>query len=175
MPTRRRTRRETLLAGLGLFAGSAAPAARATQAVPAGPVLLEVSGDIGVTNVPGRMLFDRAMLEALPQTGFTTVTPWLDGPARFDGVAGATLLSALGARARAVHARALNDYSVTIPGTDFDPGGVLIAMRLDGAALPIRARGPLWIVYDYGSHRRFRDETYYSRSIWQLRWLDIRA
>jgi len=140
---------------------------------PSGQVLLSVGGAIAVTNAPGEARFDRAMLEAMPVTGFETGTIWTDGRSSFAGVALSDLLAALGAEGRVLRATALNDYSVEIPAADAVPGGPIVAYHLDGAEMSVRDKGPLWIVYPYDSAAAYRSETIYSRSIWQLHRLDI--
>jgi hypothetical protein len=168
------TRRAALAGSAALALGPSAHA-EANLATPSGPVLLEVGGSIRLTNGGDQARLDRGMLNALSQTGFETSSPWMEKPARFDGIAGATLVEALGAFGREVVAVALNDYRVTIPFADFAPGGLLIASQVDGKPIPIRARGPLWIVYPFDSKPAFRSELFYSRSIWQLRRLEFRS
>jgi hypothetical protein len=167
--------RRAALAGTAALALGSAARAEATLPAPTGPVLLEVGGSIRLTNGGGTARFDRAMLNALPQTGFETASPWTEKPARFDGIAGSALVEALGAFGREVVAVALNDYRVTIPIADFAPGGLLIASKVDGQPIPVRARGPLWIVYPFDAKPAFRTELFYSRSIWQLRRLEFQS
>src|SRR5919199_952101 len=64
---------------------------------PTEPPILTVSGRIRNTNQGDAAAFDRAMLEELGAAGFTTTTPWYDGPVRFDGVPMAALMRAVGA------------------------------------------------------------------------------
>lgn len=167
--------RRAALAGGALLALLPRAHAEATLAQPTGQVLLEVGGSVRLTNAPGAARLDRAMLDALPQAGFTTSTPWTDRPLRFDGVSGNALAEAIGAHGREAVAVALNDYRITIPMSDFGPNGLLIATRVDGQPIPIRARGPLWIVYPYDADAAYRTELFYSRSIWQLRRLEFRS
>ncbi|WP_291296526.1 oxidoreductase [Elioraea sp.] len=162
------TRRAAIAAAAAIVATPHA-SAEASLPQPTGPVVLTLGGNVRATNAAGAARFDRAMLDALPQTGFVTGSPWTDKPVRFDGISGAALVDAVGAHGREATATALNDYKVTIPFTDFAAGGLLVASRIDGEVLPIRARGPLWIVYPFDINQRFRAELFYARSIWQLR------
>lgn len=166
------TRRATLALPLLLAAG----AARA-QGMPAprGRVLLDVSGRFRAPGAASPARFDLDMLDRLPQQAFTTRTPWFDGPRRFGGVAGAALLDALDPAGTEVIATALNDYRVTIPSEDFARAGLVIATRLDDEPIPVRGKGPLWIVYPFDAEARLRNEVFYSRSIWQLRRLEFRG
>ena len=77
-------------------------------------------------------------------------------------------------RLAAMGARALNEYKTEIPIDDFTSDRLLIAYRVDGATVPVREKGPLWIVYDYDSDEALKTEVYFGRSIWQLKSLEFR-
>src|SRR3546814_17481820 len=53
---------------------------------PQGEVLLTVAGQITTTNVDGKAVFDRAMLEELGGTVMETSTAWTEGVPRLQGV-----------------------------------------------------------------------------------------
>jgi hypothetical protein len=159
-----------LIAALAVFAGlpAADPAARAqSPETPTGEVLLTVTGEIGRTNRDGAMAFDRAMLKELPRTGFTTTTIWTEGEHSFTGVKLADLLDAVDAEGETLRATALNDYEITMP-LAAARDGALVAYAMDGEAMSVREKGPLWIVYPYDSDIAYQSETIYARSIWQL-------
>lgn len=162
-----------LLAGRAV-AASAALAQSAPLREPAAEVILTVSGKISVTNRDGAAEFDRDMLEGLGTHAFTTETPWYDGPVTFEGVLMSTLMRAVGARGDTVTALALNDYATEIPISDFERYGVLLALKRDGAYMPVRDKGPLFIVYPYDSNPDLKSRRYYSRSAWQVAQLIIR-
>src|SRR5919107_1664990 len=94
---------------------------------------------------------DRPMLEALGTSGFETTTPWYPGPVRFEGVRMDRLLEAVGASGDRVLAYALNDYTTELPVSDFAAYGVLLAFKRDGEYMPVRDKGPLFIVYPFDS------------------------
>lgn len=147
---------------------------------PSGPVILTISGAIQRGNsrdAQGNIVanFDLGMLEALGKTGFSTSTPWHKGVVRFDGVPGKALMEAVGAKPDGVaQAVALNDYASSVPVADFLQRGLILALKLDGAYMTIRDKGPLFIIYPFDSQSELRHESYYTRSVWQLRRLDIR-
>ncbi len=150
-------------------------AARAGElAPPSGKPVLTVSGAIASRNAPSGAVFDLAMLKALPQASFSTRTIWTDGPVTFEGVRLKDLVAAVGASGGTLHAIALNDYAVDIPVADATADGPIVAYAIDGHALPVRNRGPLWIVYPYDAKADYRSEVVYSRSIWQLNRIDVR-
>lgn len=156
------------------FAGLAAARRAAALDAPAGPVVLTVTGKIGVTNAERAARLDLAQLDAIDRSGFATSTPWHNGKATFEGVRGDALLRALGATGTEVVATALNDYAATLPIEDFTRHGLLIASRVDGRTIPVREKGPLWIVYPFDRAAHLNSGLYHSRSVWQLARLEIR-
>ncbi len=162
-----------LLAVVSILAAFARPASAETLPPPTGDVVLTVSGKIAVTNSPGAAAFDIAMLRRLPRAEFATSTIWTDGVGRFEGVRLDVLLDAVGADGASLKATALNDYSTEIPASDATPDGPIVAYAIDGAAMSVRDKGPLWIVYPYDADSRFKTERIYGRSIWQLNRIEI--
>ena len=135
--------------------------------------VLSISGNIQQTNRDGRALFDMAMLERLPQTTFTTMTPWEKEPITFSGPLLRDVLAAAGAQGKELRAVALNDYRVTIPAEDATTYRVIVATRIGGQPISVRAKGPLFIVYPFDSDRKLQSSAYYERSIWQLVALEV--
>lgn len=150
----------TLVVGLG----TGVPGLALAQEAPTGDVLLTVSG----TPDGKETRFDLAMLEALPASEFTTKTIWTEGPQRFEGVYLHDLLAGLGVSSGILTLTATNDYAITIPIAEIREGEALLAYRRNGAAMSLRDKGPLWLVYPFDASDDFRNEVIYSRSIWQL-------
>jgi hypothetical protein len=148
--------------------GHASRAVAGTLAQPQGKVILTISGRITDTNQEGAAEFDLAMLEALGLESFTTTTPWYNGPVTFEGVAMMRLLDRVGATGESVTATALNDYSTEIPIEDFRKYRVILALKRDGAYMPVKDKGPLFIVYPYDSDPELKHQRFYSRSAWQV-------
>ncbi len=144
------------------------PALAGVLAQPTGPVLLTVTGPVTEYNGNHAAAFNLDMLKALPATTFTTSTIWTDGPQTFTGVSLKVLLDQLGIKSGLISAVAINDYAVTIPVSDAVEGGPIIAYEANGKPMPVREKGPLWIVYPYDHKDAYRSEVIYSRSIWQL-------
>jgi hypothetical protein len=165
--------RRLACAGAVLLACGAAAAVADPLPAPTGEPILTVSGSIANTNDGTMAVFDREMLESVGTVTFSTMTPWYDHVVEFEGVPLATLLQYVGAAGTEVTAIALNDYSSTIPVSDFEEFGVILAMKRDGEIMPVRDKGPLFIVYPYDSDPALRNEQYYSRSVWQVKALDI--
>lgn len=141
---------------------------------PQGPVVLLLTGAITQSNTAAGLAFDQAMLDRLPQTVVTTETPWTQGPMDFSGVSLKVVLDLAGATGTTISATALNDYTVDIPITDAQNEKVIIADRKNGALMPIRDKGPLWIIYPITNQSELDGEATYSKMIWQLRQLTIK-
>jgi len=144
-------------------------AGAATLPQPEGEVVLTLSGQIATPNDPsGSALFDLAMLAALEPVTISTSTIWTQGVQEFTGVRLSRLLAAAGASGTVLHALALNDYAVDIPATDAVEDGPIVAYLLNGKPMPLREKGPLWIIYPFDAKNEYQSEVTYSRSIWQL-------
>jgi hypothetical protein len=164
-----------LLGVLGLILlASVAQAEDPSLPSPTAEPILTVSGDIAKTNDGGVARFDREMLESIGTTTIRTKTPWTDRVAEFEGVSMKALMEHVGAKGTEVTASALNDYQSTIPMSDFDRFEVVLAMKRDGEEMPIRDKGPLFIVYPFDSSEELQSEQYYSRAVWQVKELKVR-
>jgi hypothetical protein len=154
------------LVGLGalLIAG---PAATETPQATAKPILT-VSGKISAPSSDGVVQFDRAALEKLGLVAIETNTPWYKGVVKFEGVPLRKLMQSVGATGDRVTAIALNDYSSELPIEDFAKYNVILALKRDGEYMPVRDKGPLFIVYPYDLSPELRSQKFYSRSVWQV-------
>lgn len=138
-----------------------------------GPVVLTVTGAITQTNAEGAAKLDLALLGAMGSVVIETTTIWTDGVQTFEGVELATLLAALGAEGTVLRAIAHNDYAVDIPVSDAVAGGPVVAYLRNGAAMSMRDKGPLWVIYPFDSKPEYQSELIYSRSIWQLDRIEV--
>jgi hypothetical protein len=138
-------------------------------ALPEGPVVLEVAGSLGRANVGAEAHFDIGMLDGLPQEVLRTSSLWTDRVSEFRGPRLLDLLAALGVEQGRLTLIALNDYRIEIPFSDLKRYPVVLATRQDEKRLKVRNKGPLWVVYPWDDFPELKSETYFSRSIWQLR------
>ncbi|GAC1341904.1 MAG: oxidoreductase [Acetobacteraceae bacterium] len=129
---------------------------------------MTISGAIAAPGGVESLSFDMAQLESLGVEGFETMTPWYTGVVRFDGVRMTRLMQAVGAAGTSVTAVALNDYTTEVPVSDFEKYGVILATKRDGNYMPVRDKGPLFIVYPYDSIPELKAQRYYGRSAWQV-------
>ena len=141
--------------------------------IPTGPVILSISGNIEHTNRAGGADFDREMLEAMAAHTVRTKTPWTDGVGRFEGPLGRSILEVVGANGRTMRVTALNDYAADVPISDFEDYNVILAMRLDGRTLSVREKGPLFVIYPFDDEPSLVNEKIFSRSVWQVKSIEI--
>lgn len=139
---------------------------------PGGRVILTVRGRLGDGHGPAAD-FDEAMLAAMPQRTLETRTPWHEGTKAFTGPLLRDVLGAVGAQGRTLRAIALNDYKVDIPFDDVRTIDVVMARLLDGRPMPVRDKGPLFIIYPFDDRPELRTPQYFSRCAWQLRTIEI--
>lgn len=135
---------------------------------PAEKSILTLSGKISETNKDGVAQFDRPMLEALGLETVETSTPWYEGTVKFEGVSLNKLMKRVGATGQSVSVVALNDYSTEIPVEDFAKHNVILALKRNGEYMPVRDKGPLFVIYPFDSNPELKTQTYYSRSAWQV-------
>lgn len=114
-----------------------------------------------------------ADLDAMPQSEFTTSTIWTNGEVRFSGVPLKRLLDSFGVVGSRLEMTALNDYAVTMELADLEGDVPIVATRMNGETIPVRNKGPYWVVFPYDRDAKYRSETIYSISIWQLNRLRI--
>ena len=118
--------------------------------------------------------FTRSALESLPQRTIRTKTPWTDGVPDFSGPLVSNVLSAAGRGGRILHCVALNDYAVDIPIEDIERYRAILAMKQDGKVMSTREKGPLWVIFPWSGNPALWTESYFSRSIWQLKEIELR-
>jgi hypothetical protein len=83
------------------------------------------------------------------------------------------VLAAAGAQGSVLRLVALNDYRVDMPFDDAQRYDVMLARLLDGRPMAVRDKGPLFVIYPFDTVPELRSATYYSRSAWQLRTIDV--
>lgn len=151
--------------GAGLQAAALPP--------PTNKVVMTMSGKVNEQNAPGKVLLDMNMLEKLPQHTFTTSTPWDKAPTQYTGPLLRDVLAMVQARGTAMKAIALNDYKVVIPVDDAMKFDVILAHKIDGQPIPVRTKGPLFIIYPFDSKTELQSVRYHERSIWQLKAIEV--
>ncbi len=67
---------------------------------------------------------------------------------------------------------ALNKYRTEIPVSDVAHQPILAYQR-NGEPMPVRDKGPLFVIYPYDRNPDLKTERYFSRSAWQVRSIAI--
>lgn len=135
------------------------------------PVILTIDGAIA-----GGIAVDltRTQLEAIGAAAIVTATPWHEGTPQFAGVPMKALLEYVNATGEVIEVRALNDYSTSIPVSDFIQYPVILALKQDDAYMSVRDKGPLFIIYPFDDFEELRADLYYARSAWQVRSITVK-
>lgn len=157
-----------------VFTLATVPLAAAGLATPKGEVLLTVTGLVDSTNRDGAAVFDLDMLGALPSRVTETETPWTKVRTRFRGPLGSAVLDAVGAKGTVLHIVALNDYAIDVPVEDFRKWPVILATHKNDKTMPVRDKGPLFIIYPFDLDRGLYNEKYFARSVWQVKSIEVR-
>ena len=157
---------------LALMMGALCATSALALDAPKGPVILTVKGAISNTNAGDTAQFDMAMLEALAGRKATMETPWTDGKVTFEGPLLSALLDAVGSTGSLLSVKALNDYAAEVPAEDAKLATVL-ATRMDGKLMSIREKGPLMLVYPFDQNHDLYNEKYFSRSVWQIKEIEV--
>lgn len=116
---------------------------------------------------------DLSALEAIEPTEIVTSTLWTNGVNRFHGVSLPMLLKSLGLKGERLRAASMNDFAVDIPLDDGLTDHAILAYRMNGEEMSRRNKGPLWIIFPFDQSSRFRTETIYARSLWQLNRIEV--
>lgn len=162
-----------LTAAIGLAAVLLACRADALD-FPKGNVILTVtSGKLEHPNVDGTAQFDMQMLEALAGRAGQMETPWTAGTVTFSGPLLRSVLDAAGARGSKIKVIALNDYAADLPMEDAMSIDTMLATRMDGNLMSVRNKGPLFLLYPFDKDRSLFNEKYFSRSVWQIRAIEV--
>jgi len=103
--------------------------------------------ELTVVGPQGEARFSAEDLEEIGFHRLTTITPWRETPAAFDGVLLTDLLAANGlSGASAISVVAENDYTVVIEAETWKRWPILLATRVNGLPHSRRKRGPIQFV-----------------------------
>ncbi|WP_345814654.1 molybdopterin-dependent oxidoreductase [Paraburkholderia sp. PREW-6R] len=140
------------------------------------PLSLDVSGKISKPSDVAHQSyhFSEAQLLALPVHSITTATTWTPR-STFTGPLLADILKTVGAYGTQVEVLTLDDYTYTVPVSDCDRYGVVVAYSLNGKRLKISDFGPLFLIYPRDA---FPDELTGavgdSKFVWQIKALIVK-
>jgi hypothetical protein len=50
---------------------------------------------------------------------------------------------------------------------------VILALKKNGAYLPVRNQGPIFVIYPFDLNPGLYNEVYFSRSVWQVKSIEV--
>jgi len=142
--------------------------------MPAGEIVLTISGDISNTNDNETITLDIESLEAMGLVSYEVDDPWEQERVAYTGVLLSDLLQVAGASdsTTEIFATALDGYEIPIPIGETEAWPVLIATQSNGSYMSIESSGPTRIIFPFERH----DDVTAARnmSVWNLESLEIR-
>ena len=159
-----------LMTALMLFQFAWAGAAYAVCSLPqpAGPIILTVEGQVQKCNSGLEVRFDMAMLEALPKTEVKTQNPWEQGVVTYEGVLFRDLLDYVDANGTVMSITALNDFRASLDIADTRTIDIVLAYKRNGEYMPVREKGPLFVVFPFTDNPALSVEFRFAQSVWQV-------
>lgn len=141
----------------------------------AAPLSLDVKGKIARTNDATHQVFhfSEADLLALPAHSITTTTTWTP-KSTFTGPLLGDILKAVGATGTQVEIHTLDDYTYTVPVTDADHYGAIVAYSMNGTRLKASNYGPLFLIYPRDAYPELVGASADSKFVWQIKSLIIK-
>lgn len=137
------------------------------------PVLAQDVPSVTISSAAGSVTLDRNELEAMGLVSIKTTTPWNEGVVDFEGVPLKTLLEKANAAGETATVIALNDYSVDIPTADFEKFGTILAVKRNGAYMPVDDQGPFFVIYPFDANPELQGQPYYGRAVWQVKEITV--
>lgn len=162
-----------LLAGAFAVSGGTLTSNALALDKPAGDPILTITGHISQTNAGKTATFDLAMLEKLDGRKATMETPWTNGKTEFSGPYLRAILAAAGATGKKLKVKALNDYASEVPFEDAEKLDTILAVRMNGEEMSVREKGPLFLIYPFDKDHSLYNEKYFSRSVWQIKEIEV--
>jgi hypothetical protein len=137
---------------------------------------LDVMGNIAKTNDPAGQVyhFTQAQLLELPTHSITTSTRWT-ARSTFTGPLLSDVLKQVGAHGTQIEVHTLDDYTETIPLSDCDRYGVVVAYSMNGKRLKISDFGPLFLIYPRDAFpAELSGPAAESKFVWQIKSLIVK-
>jgi hypothetical protein len=137
---------------------------------------LDVGGEVAATNDPSHTVYHltEAQLLALPVHSITTSTTWT-ARSTFTGPSLADILKLVGAHGSQIEVQTLDDYTETIPVSDCDRYGVIVAYSMNGKRLKVSDFGPLFLIYPRDAFpTELSGAAAESKFVWQIKGLIVK-
>jgi hypothetical protein len=136
---------------------NAAPAGRASSTAappapvptPSGKPVLTITGAVTNHNDGSAVAFDLSTLEAMATATTNIYEPFVKKDLKFTGIPMGDLFARAGITPAAtkVQLHALDDYKVDLKVSDIADPDILLAVKADGAWIPVDSGGPIRLVF----------------------------
>lgn len=141
---------------------------------PKGEVVLSIGGMINECNEGMEVHLDRAMIEALPKREIKTENPWDQGTVTYEGVLLRDLMKFVKADGKTATFIALNDYRADLDLADMEKYDVILAYKREGIDIPVRDKGPFFVVFPFADAPELAAESRYAQSVWQVNRITVK-
>jgi len=138
--------------------------------------LLIVGGTLGRTNDAAAKSYSFGEEEflALPQSTIETATSWTPRSRWVGPKISAVMSSVKATPGNRLRVAAVDDYHVTIPWSDMERWGIILAHSRDGVRLERKQWGPLFVIYPRDNYpRELNTPMTEAKFIWQVHRIDI--
>lgn len=131
--------------------------------------------DILTVTTPDRSeSFTLEEILAMPQTTVVTENDYVDEATTFQGPSLRSVLEKVDvAQDASLKMVALNDFSSDVPAADAFEYDVILAVLLNGEAMSVRDKGPIWVIYPMDDNPELQDDMYNNRLVWQLKSISV--
>lgn len=125
---------------------------------------------LSVTTPEKEAAFTKEELLEMPQLTVVTKNDYVDDVTTFQGPSLRHVLEEMeiGPEAQ-LKMVALNDFVSQVPAQDAFDYDVVLAVLRDGEEMPVRGKGPIWLIYPMDAHPELKTEVYNNRLVWQLK------
>jgi hypothetical protein len=140
------------------------------------PMALDVMGKIANTTDATRHVFhfSEAEILAMPAHSISTSTSWTP-KSTFTGPLLADILKTVGAYGERVEVHTYDDYTYTVPVSDTDHYGVIVAYSMNGKRLKVSDFGPLFLIYPRDAYpAELTGAATDAKFVWQIKALIIK-
>lgn len=140
----------------------------------AAPAMSYAQDILTVTTADRTETFTLEEILAMAQTTVVTKNDYVDEVTTFQGPSLRSVLENMDvAQDATLTMVALNDFSSEVPAADAFAYNVILAVLLNGETMPIRDKGPIWVIYPMDDNPELQDEIYNNRLVWQLKSISV--
>ncbi|GLT15024.1 hypothetical protein GCM10007931_19990 [Vibrio algivorus] len=116
-----------------------------------------------------QITLSREELESLPQTTFTTSTPWTKGTHTYQGPKLSLITDKLKPLSNGIRIYGINGYSYDINIHDLQKYPFILTLRQDKKVMSLRNKGPFWLLVPFDQTPQWlsHDELH-NQLVWQI-------